>query len=160
MKVLNFKCKCGCTRIEEVMVGVVTAMQVTDICPEGDADYGEQTYCDGGSVDRYQCVECGAVIKDPCDNSIPKAPSELYWALREQGMVNASHRYTVKAHFHAEDGTHIGEATYHYDLLGDMEDDAELLAQTDSKDSIYDDPRIHGVSTKFEVVSVDELPHE
>jgi len=66
---MKFTCpKCKTNRLEEVMVDVTVASQVTLIYDDGDMDYGNQTN-EGGEIDHYQCIECGCVLKD--DNNEP-----------------------------------------------------------------------------------------
>ena len=64
---VEFTCPaCGKHRLEEVMVGVTVASIIIAIPDCGDLNYGEQTN-ENGTVDRYQCVDCGFVIP-ACDD--------------------------------------------------------------------------------------------
>lgn len=57
-----FKCpSCGHNRIEEIMSGVTVSSVVTSVGPGGDTDYGDDSHGDG-TVDRYQCVNCGWTV--------------------------------------------------------------------------------------------------
>lgn len=60
----KFTCqKCGSHKLEEVMfdVTVVSEIAVLDDDDDDGLEYGEQTNEDG-TVDRYQCVNCGQSV--------------------------------------------------------------------------------------------------
>jgi len=60
-----FRCKCGSTRIEEVSINCVVASEIRRLDADEDGptcEYGEDVVIDGGSVDHYQCKDCGAVV--------------------------------------------------------------------------------------------------
>ncbi|MFA7219052.1 MAG: hypothetical protein WC119_00810 [Synergistaceae bacterium] len=65
---MQFVCKkCGGTRLEEVMVDVTVSSMITSIAIEDgeiNLEYGEQSYenNEGGTVESYQCMDCGQVI--------------------------------------------------------------------------------------------------
>jgi DNA-directed RNA polymerase subunit RPC12/RpoP len=66
MNKINFKCPtCGGARIEEVLEGVVKFSEITGVAIDADGDlaleYGN-TNDEGGELDRYQCVDCGAPV--------------------------------------------------------------------------------------------------
>ena len=65
MKTYQFKCpKCKGHRLEEVMINVTVASEVSNVCIEDDCvdmDYGHQSSEDG-DVERYQCIDCGEVV--------------------------------------------------------------------------------------------------
>jgi predicted RNA-binding Zn-ribbon protein involved in translation (DUF1610 family) len=82
MKVLKFKCpKCGKKVLEEVMVEVTQSSSISAIEDDNGVvflDY-ENTSTDGGEVDRYQCMECGYILKNKkyhCDISTPEELAE------------------------------------------------------------------------------------
>ena len=63
-KYLKFKCpKCSHTVLEEVLTDVVQSSTCDCITEEGIVDYGLVSY-DGGNLDRYQCLNCGFVLKN------------------------------------------------------------------------------------------------
>ena len=82
METIEFNCPtCGSNRLEEVMVGVIVATEISDIVLEdGEADcvFGEQTNEDG-EVDHYQCADCGHVVKGA---RTPRTLSELAEVLK------------------------------------------------------------------------------
>jgi hypothetical protein len=60
---LEFTCKgCGSHRLEEVMVDVCVVSEI-NVIDHGRCDYGDQTN-DGGEIDRFQCQDCGRVLRD------------------------------------------------------------------------------------------------
>ena len=66
MNRIEFTCpKCGNHTLEEVMVGTVASTDIHVIECGGDIflDYVSEPTLDGGEVSRYQCGECGWVIK-------------------------------------------------------------------------------------------------
>ena len=83
---MKFKCpKCNSSELEEVMTDVTVASEVLDIDEDGVMDYGDQTNEDAG-VDRYQCGDCGEVLKDKQGSAISH-PESLYEWLKERNMV-------------------------------------------------------------------------
>ena len=82
---MKYKCKkCGCDKLEEVMTGVVQSSVIASI-DDGILDYTNVSH-DGGEVDRYQCVECGNVIKDGNGMTI-NTPEELIAWLKQNKMA-------------------------------------------------------------------------
>ena len=68
-KDLEFTCpSCKRHRLEEVMVGVTVASNVV-VSEGGNVEYYEQSNEDG-TVERYQCMYCGFVIKNDDDQEI------------------------------------------------------------------------------------------
>lgn len=69
-----FKCpSCKCDVIEEVQVDVTLSSKLTDIHYEDECteiEYDEDVSWDGGFVDRYQCANCGLIIKDEEGKSV------------------------------------------------------------------------------------------
>ena len=72
-KYLTFRCKCGDTELEEIMVNVMctSTFQRVEVKGDGDGedpfirpDYQDNTN-DDGQVSRYQCSGCGMVLKMP-----------------------------------------------------------------------------------------------
>jgi len=87
---LKFKCpnksnKCKSNRVEEVMVNVVQSSTIDYIDEEGYVDY-ENTSTDGGEVDRYQCSQCGYVLKTELGGTI-NTPEDLVEWLKGKGML-------------------------------------------------------------------------
>lgn len=55
----KFTChKCGSHKLEEVMFDVTVVSEIAVLDDDDGLEYGEQTNEDG-TVDRYQCVNCG-----------------------------------------------------------------------------------------------------
>jgi len=53
----HFRCpKCGCKRLEEILVNVVQVTEVSHVV-DGEIDYSNYSL-DGGHVDCYQCMDC------------------------------------------------------------------------------------------------------
>ncbi len=65
------KCPSCKHQLEEIMIDVMVASVIVSISECGDITYGDQTN-DGGTVDRYQCMQCEYVIPSITD------PIELY----------------------------------------------------------------------------------
>ncbi len=93
--ILNFKCpnknnKCNSNTVEEVLSGIVQYSTIGDIEKDVDevyADYGEVSYDgDEAQIERYQCAECGYVIKDEDGNTII-TPERLWDWLKVKGML-------------------------------------------------------------------------
>ncbi len=83
-----FTCpKCGSHRIEEIMVDMTVASEISISEDEADGGifhrYGEQTN-DGGHVDRYQCEDCGYVILDDS----PENEDKTQDGLDERALAN------------------------------------------------------------------------
>jgi len=82
MKVLKFKCpQCGKIVLEEVMVEVVQSSSISEIQDDNGVvmiDY-ESSSTDEGGVDRYQCLDCGFIIKDEDDNNINNEDDLALW---------------------------------------------------------------------------------
>jgi len=90
----EFTCpKCGEHRLEEVMIDVTVASKVTDVSEDGDVDYGEQSNEDG-TVERYQCMDCGHVLVEEDDDgtnvehTTVTQQSELAAWLKKRGMLD------------------------------------------------------------------------
>lgn len=63
---MNYICpNCGGTRLEEIMTGVTLSSEITNV-DSGDIEYQDPpgSAGDSGQVDRYQCVNCGDMVKD------------------------------------------------------------------------------------------------
>lgn len=61
---LKFKCpECSGTLIEEIMTNVTVTSRLTDIQPDGFAEYSNNDFSNG-EVDHYQCSGCGFKIED------------------------------------------------------------------------------------------------
>lgn len=86
MSNLKFKCqKCGCDRLEEVMDGVTLTTNINSVYEGGDTDYGED-YSNGGSIDRFQCVNCGYELRWD-DDMVVSSTEELYDWLKKHDMI-------------------------------------------------------------------------
>ena len=79
---MNFECpRCGSHRIEEILIDVVQATEVTEVKDEDGfavLDYGDHTL-DGGEVQGFQCLRCG--------EHIAKDQEELLRYLKERNML-------------------------------------------------------------------------
>jgi len=65
----QFTCPdCGSHRLEEVMDDVTMTTEILSVGPGGDLEYGDNSAGDSGTVDRYQCLNCGHVIPDATDS--------------------------------------------------------------------------------------------
>jgi len=74
---LKFTCPdCGCNRLECCEEGYYSS-EVLDIDEEGIFDYGNIDA--SGDVDRFQCLECGYVLKDCADEPITDDEDVAYW---------------------------------------------------------------------------------
>ncbi len=83
---LKYKCpKCNHNQLEEVMINVVQSSTISDIDSEGYIDY-ELSSTEGGEVDRYQCSQCGYVLKNELGGTIDN-PEELVEWLISKGML-------------------------------------------------------------------------
>ncbi len=83
---LKFKCpKCNHNQLEEVMINVVQSSTISEIDSEEYIDY-ENSSTDGGEVDRYQCSQCGYVLKNELGGTID-TPEELVEWLKDKGML-------------------------------------------------------------------------
>ena len=79
VKRLKFKCpKCSSNRLEEVMGNCTVSSAIKEICSDGDIEYGDQS-TEYGEVDRYQCLECGFVLKDENGNKIDGVEKLVEW---------------------------------------------------------------------------------
>lgn len=82
MKTLKFKCpQCGKIVLEEVMVEVTQSSSI-GIIEEEDGiialDY-DNVSCDGGEIDRYQCMDCGYILVDEEGNNINDPDALAEW---------------------------------------------------------------------------------
>jgi len=85
---LIFKCpnkrnKCTSNRVEEVLSGVYQYSTISDIEQDRDEvyiDYGDVSYDgDEAQIERYQCAECGYVLKNENDNTITTPEGLVEW---------------------------------------------------------------------------------
>ena len=84
---MKFKCrKCGATQLEEVMTDVVQSSSIVGIEEDcGEVVYGNSS-SDGGELARYQCMECGDIIKDKQGQTITDPKALIAW-LRKNKML-------------------------------------------------------------------------
>jgi len=67
---MNYKCEaCGKEILEEILKNSSVTSIIRDIDEDGYVEYGAIT-TEYGEIDRYQCAECGFVLKDEYDNNI------------------------------------------------------------------------------------------
>ena len=79
MKTKRFKCpKCGCERLEEVLVNVTQSTAIEGVDGDGLLVYGNSS-TEGGEVDRFQCLGCGDVIKDGHGMAIVSPENLVAW---------------------------------------------------------------------------------
>ena len=66
MAEIKFRCiRCGCEKLEEVMINVTQTSVITAIDDSGAVDYEPDTVVTtDGEVNHYQCAECGETVKD------------------------------------------------------------------------------------------------
>ena len=84
-KTNKFQCrKCGCKRLEEVMVGVTQSTAIEGVDKDG-LVYGHSS-TDGGEIDHFQCLECGEVVRDGNGLTIVSPETLMEW-LEAQGVT-------------------------------------------------------------------------
>jgi rubredoxin len=82
MSTYTFKCPaCGRDTFEEILVKVVQATTFKQVCVEEHET--EPTYLEssteGGDLDRYQCLECGHVLKNSDGSKIENTDDLRAW---------------------------------------------------------------------------------
>jgi len=83
---MKFKCPhCGHERIEEVMFGCIYYSVIEDVTEDGIEYTGENIVSDG-SVDHYQCVDCGEDLVFE-DGTIVRDNDDLRVYLEEQAEI-------------------------------------------------------------------------
>ena len=83
---MNFKCpKCGSNRLEEIIVNVTQSSEIAGV-DENDLLFYRDTSTDGGDLDRFQCAECGEVIKGVTGRKVSSMNGLVAW-LKEKGMA-------------------------------------------------------------------------
>ena len=76
---LKFKCpKCSCEELEVVETNAVMTSKVVEIDEEGYFEY-HLLDCDGGCIDRYQCLKCGYVLKEESKEAITTELEVVEW---------------------------------------------------------------------------------
>ena len=85
MKTKKFKCpKCGCKRLEEVLINVTQSTAIEGVDEDGLLIYGNSS-TEGGEIDRFQCLECGDVIKDEHGMTITSLNKLSAWIVGRAG---------------------------------------------------------------------------
>jgi hypothetical protein len=108
---MNFLCgNCGSTRLEEIMDNVTLSTTINDVGEGGDVDYGDESAGDSGSVDRYQCLDCGGHVKDEDGNDITDSAA-LYDRLVELEEAR-TFKISFTAQGHVEQTIHITNHNY------------------------------------------------
>lgn len=80
----TFRCaRCGCRRLEEILVNVTRTTAVEGVDGDGLLVYGDSS-TEGGEIDRFQCRGCGDVVRDGRGSDIASMEALVYW-LRAQG---------------------------------------------------------------------------
>jgi len=78
---VEFTCtKCGSHRLEEVMAGVTVSSIVHTLAIEDgevSMEYGEQSN-EGGTVDRYQCMDCGDMVANSQEELIEELSGQFH----------------------------------------------------------------------------------
>ena len=82
MDTFTFKCPaCGSDTFEEILVNVIQATTFKQVCVEEDET--EPTYLEssteGGDLDRYQCLNCGHVLKNPDGKKVENSNELRAW---------------------------------------------------------------------------------
>ena len=79
MKAKKFRCpKCGCKRLEEVLVNVCQSTAIEGVDEDGLLIYGNSS-TEGGEIDRFQCLSCGGVINDEYGMTITSPENLAAW---------------------------------------------------------------------------------
>ena len=77
---LQFICpSCGWKELESVETNVTVGSIITNIDESGDFGYGDQNYCDGGYVDRFQCAKCGHILRNENDEPVNENMEAVEW---------------------------------------------------------------------------------
>ncbi len=67
---LKFKCpKCNCNELEVVETDITNSSKVVNINEKGYFEY-ELIESTGGQINRFQCFDCGYVLKNEGDNIV------------------------------------------------------------------------------------------
>jgi hypothetical protein len=64
--------------LELIETNAVMTSKVVEIDEEGYFEY-HLIDCDGGGVDRYQCLKCGYILKDDSDEAITTEEEVVEW---------------------------------------------------------------------------------
>ncbi len=76
---LKFKCpKCQCEDLEIVETDVIMSSKVVEIDEDLCFEY-DLLECDGGYVDRFQCFNCGLVLKNEQQETITQEEDVVKW---------------------------------------------------------------------------------
>ena len=78
-KKLKFTCpNCKGNRLEVIETDAIVSSVITNLDIDGDFDYGNLSV-DDSVVDRFQCVECGYVLKDKNGEKITDNLDVIEW---------------------------------------------------------------------------------
>ena len=78
-KKLKFTCpNCKGTRLEVIETNAIVSSVISNLDPDGDFDY-ENLTVDDSVVDRFQCIECGYVLKDRNGENITDNLEVVKW---------------------------------------------------------------------------------
>ena len=79
MKELKFTCpKCNHNLLEIIETDAIVSSNIVNIREDGDFDYQNLTV-DDSVVDRFQCAECGYVLKDENGEKITDNIDVVEW---------------------------------------------------------------------------------
>src|ERR1039457_588781 len=83
---MKFKCsKCGSNRLEEIIVNITQTSEIAGV-DENDLLFYRDTSTDGGRLDRFQCSECGSVIKGVNGKKVSSMDGLVEW-LKKRKMA-------------------------------------------------------------------------
>lgn len=79
VKYLIFTCpNCRGNRLEVIETNAIVSSVITNLDKDGDFDY-ENLNVDNSVVDRFQCVECGYVLKNENEEKITENLDVVEW---------------------------------------------------------------------------------
>jgi predicted RNA-binding Zn-ribbon protein involved in translation (DUF1610 family) len=83
---IKFTCPdCGCKAIREVIINVTMFAQLKAIKGKGELEYRHLNLQEGKTV-RFECAECGYVIKDENGRAITTQADFIKWVRRQEQL--------------------------------------------------------------------------
>lgn len=87
---IKFKCsKCGSDRLQDITKGAIQSTEILGVDEDDLLIYGD-SLTEGGKTCRFQCGECGNVIKDANGKTIKSLTRMAEW-LKEQAGKQERH---------------------------------------------------------------------